>query len=330
MLPADHLWPIDDVWNFHAGGGQFKDVSSFTKAQNARYGESTSVEQFAATAQLMTYEGERAMFEAYARNAPQSTGVIQWMLNNAWPSMIWHLYDYFLRPGGGYFGAKKACEPLHVQYSYDDRSIVLVNMSASLLDGATVTTHVLNLDMTEKFADTRAASAAAGSTSRALTIPELTGLSPTYFVDARLRDKNGRALSSNFYWLSTTMDVMDFPKSTWYNTPVTRYADFTALRQLPSATVVASVAPTTTADGWESSLVTLTNRGSGLAFFIRLQVKRPDGSEVLPVLWEDNFISLLPGETRVIQLQYLVKDRGPSRAGVVISGLNVPAKTITP
>ena len=111
MLPADHLWPIDDVWNYHAGGGQFRTIQTFTDALTARYGAATSIEDYALKAQLMTYEGERAMFEGYARNQFTSTGVIQWMLNNAWPSMIWHLYDYYLRPGGGYFGTKKACEP---------------------------------------------------------------------------------------------------------------------------------------------------------------------------------------------------------------------------
>ena len=73
--------------------------------------------------QLQTYEGVRAMYEAYSRNKYTSTGVIQWMLNNAWPSMIWHLYDFYLRPGGGYFGAKKAMEPLHPVYGYDDHSV---------------------------------------------------------------------------------------------------------------------------------------------------------------------------------------------------------------
>ena len=67
------------------------------------------------------------MFEAYGRNKYTSTGVIQWMLNNAWPSMIWHLYDYYLDAGGGYYGTKKACEPVHVQYSYDDHSVYVVN-----------------------------------------------------------------------------------------------------------------------------------------------------------------------------------------------------------
>ena len=66
------------------------------------------MEDFAAKSQIMAYEGIRAMFEAYSRNKYRSTGVIQWMLNNAWPGLIWHLYDYYLRPGGGYFGAKIA------------------------------------------------------------------------------------------------------------------------------------------------------------------------------------------------------------------------------
>jgi len=127
MLPEDHLWPIDSWWDYHAGGGVFKDVTVFRTALDARYGPSASLDQFATKAQVMSYEGERAMFEAFGRNKYRATGVIQWMLNNAWPSMIWHLYDYYLRPGGSYFGAKKACEPLHIQYSYDDHSIAAVN-----------------------------------------------------------------------------------------------------------------------------------------------------------------------------------------------------------
>src|ERR1035438_903968 len=98
-----------------------------TEALTKRYGPAKSAEEYARKAQVMAYEGHRAMFEAFGRNKYTSTGVIQWMLNNAWPGMIWHLYDWYLRPGGSYFGAKKACEPLHVQYSYDDRSIVVVN-----------------------------------------------------------------------------------------------------------------------------------------------------------------------------------------------------------
>ena len=91
------------------------------------------------------------MYEAYSRNKYQSTGVIQWMLNNAWPSMIWHLYDYYLRPGGGYFGAKRAMEALHPIYGYDDHSIWVVSSQYEDAKGLKLTTKIYNLDMTEKF-----------------------------------------------------------------------------------------------------------------------------------------------------------------------------------
>ena len=107
MVGKDHMWPIDDVWNYHAGGGEFKTINVFSEALANRYGKSDNVDDFAIKSQMQTYEGVRAMYEAYSRNKYQATGVIQWMLNNAWPSMIWHLYDYYLRPGGGYFGAKR-------------------------------------------------------------------------------------------------------------------------------------------------------------------------------------------------------------------------------
>ena len=240
MLPADHLWPIDDVWNYHAGGGQFKDLTTFTTALNARYGPATSIEDYAMKAQLMTYEGQRAMFEGYGRNKYESTGVIQWMLNNAWPSMIWHLYDYFLRPGGGYFGTKKACEPLHVQYSYDDRSVAIVNNTAAAVEG-TLVVRVADLDLKDRYLLRLNVRVGADAVVMPVTIPELTGLSSTYFVDLRLTSAAGAELSRNFYWLSTSPDVLNLEKSSWYGTPVTSFADFTSLKDLPPATVSSSV-----------------------------------------------------------------------------------------
>ena len=151
MLPEDHLWPIDSVWEYHAGGMSFT-LKIFTEALEKRYGPSHSVEEYAQKAQVQAYEGHKAMMEAYGRNKYTSTGVIQWMLNNAWPSMIWHLYDWYLPPSGSYFGVKHACEPLHVQYSYEDRSVVVVNSYYRAFPNLEVTAKVYNLDMTEKYA----------------------------------------------------------------------------------------------------------------------------------------------------------------------------------
>ena len=199
---ADHLWPIDEVWRFHAGGDEFKDLKLFTDALEARYGKATGVEDYARKAQALAYEGQRAMFEAFARNKYRSTGVIQWMLNNAWPSMIWHLYDYYLRPGGGYFGTKKACEPLHVQYSYDDRSVVVVNDLQQAVTGLKVTAEVFDLDLGAKFAqeatvDVRRRRRGARA-SRAEDDRPRQDLLPA----PHARGRGGQLVSRNFYWLS--------------------------------------------------------------------------------------------------------------------------------
>ena len=128
------------------------------------------------------------MYEAYSRNKYTSTGIIQWMLNNAWPSMIWHLYDFYLRPGGGYFGAKRAMEALHPLYGYDDHSIWVVSSQYEDAKGLKLTAKVFNLDMTEKFSREATLDAAADSTQKILTLPEIDGLSSTYFLVLRLHD----------------------------------------------------------------------------------------------------------------------------------------------
>src|SRR6266849_1675867 len=144
FIPADHLWPIDEVWNYHAGGERFTNMKVYLKGLERRYGKAGALTDFLRKSQA--YEGQRAMFEAYGRNKYVSTGVIQWMLNNAWPSLIWHLYDYCLVPAGGYYGTKKACETVHVQYSYDDNSVAVVNGKYEPVPGMKVSAKIYRLD----------------------------------------------------------------------------------------------------------------------------------------------------------------------------------------
>ena len=117
FLPDPEAWPPSANWALHNGGGEFANLTVFNEAMEAVYAKPSTAAEYERIAQTMEYDSERAMFEAYSKNKYTSTGVIQWMLNNAWPSMIWHLYDYYLDAGAGYFAAKKACEPLHIQYS---------------------------------------------------------------------------------------------------------------------------------------------------------------------------------------------------------------------
>ena len=231
MIPAEDIkWPLDTVWFYHAAGGQFTHLlDKFNIALSTRYGSPTTAEDYTITSQLMTYEGERAMFEAYRRNKYVSTGVIQWMFNNAWPSIYWHLFDWYLRPAGGYFGAKKANEPVHVLYSYDDRSIAIVNANKTrtAVPGVHLRARIIGLDGSEKFARDTTVDVPADTSLRVFVLPEPAGVTGAYFADLRLTGSDGKPISNNFYWLSTQMDVLA-DTSTWYMTPVKTYADYGA------------------------------------------------------------------------------------------------------
>src|SRR3954447_14978881 len=323
MVGKDHMWPIDDVWNFHAGGGEFKTINVFSEALANRYGKSDNVDDFAIKSQMQTYEGVRAMYEAYSRNKYQATGVIQWMLNNAWPSMIWHLYDFYLRPGGGYFGAKRAMENLHPIYGYDDHSIWLVSSQYEDAKGLKLTTKIYNLDATEKFSQENPVDAGADSTAKIFTLPDVSGLSATYFLVLRLQDSTGKLVGSNLYWLSTKPETLDWAKTNWWMTPTASYADFTALAQLPK--VKLQVSERTERKGEDAiTHVTLANPSKSVAFFVRLKVnKAAKGQEILPVVWEDNYISLLPGEKRELTATYHSTELGTSKPAVVVTVWNV-------
>jgi exo-1,4-beta-D-glucosaminidase len=232
------------------------------------------------------------------------------------------LYDYYLRPGGGYFGSKRANEALHPLYGYDDHAIWVVSSQYGDADGLRLTTKVLNLDMTEKFSQETKLDAPADSTNKVLALPDIQGLSPTYFVALRLEDSAGKVVGSNFYWLSTKPETLDWDKSNWYTTPTLSYADFTALSQLPK--VKLKVTSNTERKGADAlTHVVIENPSKSLAFFVRLKIdKGPHGEEILPVLWEDNYVSLLPGEKREISATYRTSALGAAQPSVEVSGWN--------
>ena len=325
MFPADKLWPINEVWDFHAGGGFFQNIEIFARALEARYGKAKDVADFAWKSQAMTYEGQRAMFEAYGRNKYRSTGVIQWMLNNAWPSLIWHLYDYDLRPAGGYFGTKKALETVHVQFSYDDRTVAVVNGTQEARRGLKVIAQVYDTSMKERFSREADVEAGADGVVPAFAIPEVPGISTTYFLNLKVLAGSGEVVSRNFYWLSTKPDVPDFHKTEWYYTPLASFADFTALQELPKVELRASL---DLQEGNTAGRVEIENPGPGLAFLVRFRLLGGGGKEILPVLWEDNYFSLLPGEKRTVMVRVRRNDLSENQPVLAVDGFNVSPQTV--
>jgi len=323
FIPEDDLWPIDEVWNFHAGGGPFKTLDVFNAAMNTRYGEPKDLEEYALKAQVAAYESHRAMFESFRERKYVATGVIQWMLNNAWPGMIWHLYDFYLRPGGSYFGAKKANEALHVQYAYDDRSAVVVNSTLKDFPGMTVTARVFDLNGVEKHSHTEKVDVAPDGTAKVFALPEVEGLTSAYFVVLVLDDAAGGTVSRNVYWLSTKPETLAWDDTKWYYTPVEEYADLTALDSLPPAEVEATAHVATSGEQGRAH-VRLENTSKAMAFFVHPSVhKGEDGDEVLPVLWSDNDVTLAPGETLELEATWAAGDLGPVSPVVRVEGWNV-------
>ncbi|MGA2807778.1 MAG: sugar-binding domain-containing protein [Terracidiphilus sp.] len=329
FLPDPEAWPPSAAWSLHYGGGEFVNLKVFDQTMTAVYAKPHSAAEYERMAQTMEYDSERAMFEAYGRNKYQSTGVIQWMLNNAWPSMIWHLYDYYLDAGAGYFAAKKACEPLHIQYSYDDASIMVVNSTYESVAGLHASVHVHNLAWKELFSSEATVDAGIDSTQRVFTIPEnlYSDADRIFFIDLTLSDASGRVLSRNFYWVPGTLTTFDWPRTDYTHTPAARHEDLTALTNLPAAKVLVHAEIETTPRGRELR-VHFDNQSQALAFQLRAAVRTESGGLIAPVFWSDNWIELTPGESRTLTA---LLPEGASAAPIVqIEGWNVAPQTITP
>ena len=328
------LWKYPQVRQYHASAAWsvFATIAPFDTALAARYGAPKSLEDYVAKAQLENYDNVRAQFEAFNAHmdaANPSTGVIYWMLNNAWPSLHWHLYDYFLNPAGAYFGARLANEPVHIQYSYDTRAIKLINHTLTSERGLQAAVHVRNLDGSVAYERRlRGINLAGNSTRQLLMLPVLDGLSRTYFIELELVSAHGERISRNVYWLSTQTDELDWEHSNWYLTPVTRYADLTPLQSLPTAT--SEVRATLRHEGAEDiATVTLTvpPSSSAVALFQHVVIRRSAGGElVLPVLWSDNDVTLWPGESVTMTARFATPD-APAPV-VEVSGWNVPTRSV--
>jgi len=327
FIPADELWPPNATWSFHYGGGEFKELAVFDDAMSAAYGPTKDIADYIRIAQTMSYDTERAMYEAYSRNKYTSTGVIQWMLNNAWPSMIWHLYDYYLDTGGGYFGAKKACEPLHVQYSYDDHSVHVVNSTYQPSPRLVVSARAYDSNLKELFAKQSDLDAPADSSTSALTIPDsvFAANSPITFIQLTLKNDAGQVVSRNFYWVPSKLTSWNWPKTDYTHTPALEHEDMKALRSLPQARIEATAQAV---PGSESVQVQLHNPSKALAFQISLAATLPSGENIVPTLWSDNYIELMPDES--VTLTVVLPPHSPEKYAVVVSAWNAPSITLHP
>lgn len=308
MIPREMLWPINDVWNFHCARNKYDNIKIYENALNHRYGKSQNVEEFLTKSQAASYEAIRAMFEAYRVRKPVATGVIQWMYNSAWPAIYWQLYDYYLMPNGAFYGTRKANQPLSLIYDYQTNQIHLVNALLHPVNELQVELRLVNLAgrvIWQKYLEKEIA---ANGSQPIFTLPDVKGLSPVYFLDLKLKNAGGSEIANNFYWLSRKKDRLDFNRANWFVTPNKSFADFKSLDTLPQVSLQVNHRFETVGKK-ELIYVTLENNSNHVAFFIEMKVVDQQTKQtILPVFWQDNYISLLPGERKTLQASFFRKD----------------------
>jgi exo-1,4-beta-D-glucosaminidase len=333
MLPPESLWPIDKkYWEFHTGRNQFTTLDRYRKALSSRYGESKSLEEFAYKSQVSNYEVMRPMFEAFVAHKPVSTGLIQWKLNSAWPDLIWQLYDTYLEPNGSFYAVRKACTPLHAIYRYGFDDIYLGNEDLSDADGLTVKIRAYDINSKEIFTDLWTGSVKSNESKFIYKLPAIKGLTSVWFLDLRIYDRNARELDNSIYWLSLKKDILDYDaakKLPWaFYTPTKQFADYTALDRLPK------VKPELTYsfakdDQFGEVTLKIKNPSATIAFCLYLDlVASASDNPILPVFWDDNYVTLLPGEERTYTAKYFIRDGGAEKPVVKVNGWNVDMITL--
>jgi len=305
MVPAQDRWPLSDTiayhdWHFGGNG----DVKTFMETLAARYGEGTSLEDFERKAQLMNYETYRAMFEGLqAHMWTKNSGRLLWMTHPAWPSNHWQIYSSDYDTHAAFYGVKKATEPLHAQMNLPGLDVSLVNTTLKTRDDLKLSTQVLALDGRSllKRTDPVRANANDVTPGPAMDIAALVKKEGMVIVALRLFDLQDQLLSENTYWQG--VDDSSHQK----------------LGAIPQQRVRISATQTADAQG-AMAKVYVENTGNAPALGLKLTLVDHMGTRVLPALYSDNYVNLLPGESRSVEIRY---PAGNSRTKVNLRGWNV-------
>jgi hypothetical protein len=313
MVGDSPEWPIGGAWYYHDWSERGNQApQNYKAAIETRLGTARDLDDFARKAQFVNYENTRAMFEAWnAHLWDDASGLMLWMSHPAWHSTVWQTYDYDFDVNGTYYGARSACEPLHVQADPVDWRVIAVNHTARELRGARVTAQAYDLDGRPLGAAGSArVDVASAAVADAFTAGWTGSLPDLHLLRLVLADSTGRELSRNTYWR--------------YRTP----AAMAALNSARQVRTSASIGPVT-ADGSRRALTaTVRNRGAGVAAMVRLSLlDRDTGERVLPTLYGDNYLWLLPGESRTVTLSWPAHALPSGRPELRVEGYNSAAVT---
>jgi Exo-beta-D-glucosaminidase Ig-fold domain/Glycosyl hydrolases family 2/Concanavalin A-like lectin/glucanases superfamily/Glycosyl hydrolases family 2, sugar binding domain/Glycosyl hydrolases family 2, TIM barrel domain len=310
ISPPDQ-WPISDAWAYHdwhqSGNG---DMAPFMAEMQSEFGAPTSLDDFERKAQMLDYVDHRAIFEGMnAHLWVPNSGRMLWMTQPAWPSNTWQILSSDYDTQASFYGVKKACEPLHVQLDLSNNQVAIVNTNAHAETGLSVKADVFSLENKLLLHQEEKKDAPANDLVNAFKLDLAPLLGDTVvLVRLELRDGTGRLLSQNLYWLGA--------KSTSYR----------HLNRMPVTSL--STSASSTRDGISMRVqVRLKNTGSVAALATKLTLfTAPEGARILPAYWSDNYVSLLPGESTVIEVEYPTASAASAKVG--IRGWNIASQMV--
>ncbi|GHT77517.1 hypothetical protein AGMMS50262_18720 [Bacteroidia bacterium] len=297
MMPEDKLWPINEMWGIHDFCNSAQGSTAYRTAVN-KYGTPNSIEDFCLQSQMVNMENHKAMFESFA--GAKANGALMWMSQSAWPSTVWQTYDYYLEQTAGYYGCKKASEPLHILWDCNANKIKVANNTGKSYENLSAEARIYNLDGTLQYTKTLQTNIAEDEVKDCFTISYPDTLSSIHFIKLQLK-QGDEVLSDNFYWRAKT------------------YQSYRGLKDMNKVTLKGA---------WKTDgkqiRVTIANPTSDVALMIRLKtVKNQSGERVLPVYYSDNYFSLLPGETKTINLEFDTKFLGGEQFKLLLEGWNI-------
>jgi len=312
-IPAADQWPIDDVWAYHdwhqSGNG---DVAPFMAQIETEFGAPASLEDFERKAQLLDYVDHRAIFEGMNAHlwAPNS-GRLLWMTQPAWPSTMWQILSSDYDTQASYYGVKKACEPVHVQLDLSNYEVDLVNTTTAALTDLSITANVFSLDNKLLLHHEEQSGALADSVTHSFTLDVAPLLAnAVVLIKLELRNAAGQLVSDNLYWLAADS------------------SSYRQLNRLPLAALSATATSAATGDAIHVH-VQLRNTGNTVALANKLTLlNAADGSRILPAYFSDNYVSLLPGETREIEIEFPLAAAHGS-AQLAIRGWNLSPQIVS-
>lgn len=291
IVGEQNLWPLNEVWDKHCtvSTTDMRSTREEKKAMTGLYGEPTGFEDFVKKAHALDYDGTRAMYEAFRVAIPRTTGIVQWMLNSAWPALYWQQYDWYLVPTAGYYGTQKANAPVQLVYNYGDHSVWAVNDVVP--EGEyTAVLKVYGPDSKLRKTDRKKITAAPRVPAKVFK-----GIDGPCFIALELLNDKGQTVADNFYCVGKGNNKYDYKNSNWYQTPISEYTDLSFVTNLPET----EVEMRTIAGGLKYN-VTITNKTDVIAYQNILKAKDEAGELIPAALWSDNFFSLLPGQTKTV------------------------------